>query len=166
LDLAPRIDLFTIYRVSFHVVLVEPEIPPNTGNIARLCLAAGAVLHLIEPLGFSIDERALRRAGMDYWEHCDVRTWKSFAEFERDSGVRRKFFLTTKTKKPYWEAAFEDGDALVFGRESRGLPESLLHDNKPWCLTIPMAVQARSLNLATATGIVLYEAIRQTQCPQ
>ncbi|MEX1120005.1 MAG: tRNA (cytidine(34)-2'-O)-methyltransferase [Terrimicrobiaceae bacterium] len=152
--------------VSFHVVLVEPEIPPNTGNIARLCLAAGAVLHLVEPLGFSIDARALRRAGMDYWEQCDVRTWKSFADFQRDSGLGRLFFLTTKAEKPYWEADFHDGDALIFGRESRGLPESLLHANKPHCLTIPMAAEARSLNLATATGIVLYEAIRQTQCPR
>ncbi len=148
------------------MVLVEPEIPPNTGNIARLCLAAGAVLHLIEPLGFSIDERTLRRAGMDYWEQCDVRTWKSFADFQRDSGIARLFFLTTKAESPYWGARFQDGDALVFGRESRGLPESLLHANKHFCLTIPMAAQARSLNLATATGIVLYEAIRQIRCPQ
>ncbi len=159
-------DLITICRVSFHVVLVEPEIPPNTGNIARLCLAAGAVLHLIEPLGFSIDERTLRRAGMDYWAQCDVKTWKSFVEFQRDSGVGRTFFLTTKVETPYWEAKFQDGDALVFGRESRGLPESLLNANQPHCLTIPMAAQARSLNLATATGIVLYEAIRQTRCHQ
>lgn len=148
------------------MVLVEPEIPPNTGNIARLCLAAGAVLHLIEPLGFSIDERTLRRAGMDYWESCDIRTWKSFSDFQRESGIRRMFFLTTKADAPYWGARFEDGDALVFGRESRGLPESLLNANKPFCLTIPMAAQARSLNLATATGIVLYEAIRQIQCRQ
>jgi tRNA (cytidine/uridine-2'-O-)-methyltransferase len=166
LILAPGGGLFTFRGVSFHVVLVEPEIPPNTGNIARLCLAAGAVLHLIEPLGFSIDERTLRRAGMDYWASCDIRTWKSFADFQQESGIRRMFFLTTKADAPYWGARFEEGDALVFGRESRGLPESLLNANKPFCLRIPMAEQARSLNLATATGIVLYEAIRQTRCPQ
>jgi tRNA (cytidine/uridine-2'-O-)-methyltransferase len=152
--------------VSFHVVLVEPEIPPNTGNIARLCLAAEAVLHLIEPLGFSIDEKALRRAGMDYWDNCAIRIWKSFPEFQRDSGIRRMFFLTTKAVAPYWGTRFENGDALVFGRESRGLPESLLNANTTHCLRIPMAAGARSLNLATAAGIVLYEAIRQSQCPQ
>jgi tRNA (cytidine/uridine-2'-O-)-methyltransferase len=147
----------------FHVVLIEPEIPPNTGNIARLCLAAGARLHLVEPLGFSLEDRALRRAGMDYWHEVDVRTWPDFAalqaEAERDA---RFFFFTTKTCRAYWDAAFRDGDYLVFGRETRGLPESLLAANEPSCLTIPMAPDARSLNLATAAGIALYEAKRQT----
>lgn len=147
--------------MPFHVVLVEPEIPPNTGNIARLCLAAGAVLHLVEPLGFSIDEKTLRRAGMDYWELCDVRTWKNFDHFRSESGLERLHFLTTKARKPYWEARFCDGDGLVFGRESRGLPESLLEANAGACLKIPMAPEARSLNLATSAGIVLYEAVRQ-----
>jgi tRNA (cytidine/uridine-2'-O-)-methyltransferase len=145
-----------------HVVLVEPEIPPNTGNIARLCLAAGARLHLVEPLGFSIDDRALRRAGMDYWHEVDVRTWPSFAALQAEAGDDARFFyFTTKTTRHYWDAEFRDGDHLVFGRETRGLPESLLASNEPHCLTIPMESGARSLNLATSAGIALYEAKRQ-----
>ena len=105
-----------------HVVLIEPEIPPNTGNIARLCLAAGARLHLVGPLGFSLDEKALRRAGMDYWERCDVRQWTTFAELRADDPAARYFFLTTKAESPYWDTNFQAGDYLVFGRETRGLP--------------------------------------------
>jgi tRNA (cytidine/uridine-2'-O-)-methyltransferase len=148
-----------------HVVLVEPEIPPNTGNIARLCLAAGARLHLVEPLGFSLDEKALRRAGMDYWDQCDVKTWPSLEALKEAAPGGRFFYLTTKTQRIYWDARFEDGDHLVFGRETRGLPESLLEANAEACLTIPQQPQARSLNLATAAGIVLYEAIRQVRTP-
>lgn len=147
-----------------HVVLVEPEIPPNTGNIARLCLGAGARLHLIEPLGFSLEEKALRRAGMDYWAQCDVQVWPSFAALREQAGAARFFFLTTKTSRPYWEVRFEAGDHLVFGRETRGLPESLLAAHAGDCLTIPLRPEARSLNLATAAGIVLYEAMRQISC--
>jgi len=144
-----------------HVVLIEPEIPPNTGNIARLCLAAGARLHLVGPLGFSLDEKSLRRAGMDYWEQCDVRVWASFDELRAAEAGGRNFFLTTKCRRPYWAEAFRDGDFLVFGRESRGLPESLLAENAAACPTIPMVAGARSLNLATSAGIVLFEAVRQ-----
>lgn len=144
-----------------HVVLIEPEIPPNTGNIARLCLAAGARLHLVGPLGFSLEEKALRRAGMDYWDRCDVRQWASFDELRASDSLARYFFFTTKSKQIYWDEKYADGDYLVFGRETRGLPESLLAENPAWCRTIPMASEARSLNLATATGIVLYEALRQ-----
>jgi tRNA (cytidine/uridine-2'-O-)-methyltransferase len=145
-----------------HVVLIEPEIPPNTGNIARLCLAAGARLHLVEPLGFSIDDRALRRAGMDYWHEVDVRTWPDFGTLQAEADADARFFyFTTKTRRVYWEATFRDGDHFVFGRETKGLPESLLAANEPQCLTIPMASNARSLNLATSTGIALYEAKRQ-----
>ena len=144
-----------------HVVLVEPEIPPNTGNIARLCLAAGARLHLVEPLGFSLDDKFLRRAGMDYWEKCDVHLWPSFEDLRRRSGAARFLFLTKKTRRPYWSERFQDDDHLVFGRETKGLPVSLLAANSEYCLTIPMRADARSLNLATAAGIVLYEAIRQ-----
>ncbi|MGH8048266.1 MAG: tRNA (cytidine(34)-2'-O)-methyltransferase [Chthoniobacterales bacterium] len=145
-----------------HVVLIEPEIPPNTGNIARLCLAAGARLHLVEPLGFSIDDKSLRRAGMDYWREVDVRTWPDFAALQSAAGADARFFyFTTKTQRAYWTAAFRDGDHLVFGRETRGLPESLLAAHEPHCLTIPMAANARSLNLATSAGIALYEAKRQ-----
>lgn len=144
-----------------HVVLVEPEIPQNTGNIARTCLAAGARLHLVEPLGFEIDGAALRRAGMDYWEKCDVRRWKSLDALRAEAGGARFFFLTSKARRPYWDAEFRDGDYLVFGRETRGLPESLLAAERGHVWTIPMAPEARSLNLATSVGIVLYEASRQ-----
>ena len=144
-----------------HVVLVEPEIPQNTGNIARTCLAAGARLHLVEPLGFEIDGAALRRAGMDYWEKCDVRRWKNLEALRAEAGGARFFFLTTKGSNPYWDARFADGDYLVFGRETRGLPESLLVQEQEHLLTIPMSPAARSLNLATSVGIVLYEACRQ-----
>ena len=146
-----------------HVVLIEPEIPPNTGNIARLCLAAGARLHLVGPLGFSLDEKNLLRAGMDYWDKCDVQQWKSFASLRAADPEARYFFFTTKASQIYWDEKFTDGDYLVFGRETRGLPESLLAENSAWCRTIPMAGEARSLNLATAAGIVLYEALRQTR---
>lgn len=144
-----------------HIVLVEPEIPPNTGTIARLCLAAGARLHLVEPLGFSLDEKALHRAGMDYWHLCDVKRWVSLAELQASEPTARYFYFTTKASKVYWDEAFQDGDFLVFGRESRGLPESLLRENAEACLTIPMQPDARSLNLATSVGIALYEAKRQ-----
>jgi tRNA (cytidine/uridine-2'-O-)-methyltransferase len=144
-----------------HVVLIEPEIPPNTGNIARLCVAAGARLHLVEPLGFSLDDKFLRRAGMDYWSKCDVRVWHSFQELRQQSGEARYFFLTKKRGQAYWDLRYEHDDYLVFGRETKGLPESLLAANVGRCLTIPMQADARSLNLATAAAIVLYEAIRQ-----
>lgn len=146
-----------------HVVLIEPEIPPNTGNIARLCLAAGARLHLVGPLGFSLDEKALRRAGMDYWDRCDVKQWPSFEDLLSNDPQARYFYFTTKSQHVYWDESYSDGDYLVFGRETRGLPESLLAENAEWCRTIPMASEARSLNLATATGIVLYEALRQVR---
>jgi len=144
-----------------HVVLVEPEIPPNTGNIARLCLAAGARLHLIKPLGFSLDEKHLQRAGMDYWHLCDIHQWDSLAALHNAEPSARFFYFTTKASRDYWDASFQDGDFLVFGRESRGLPESLLRENSDHCLKIPMKPEARSLNLATSVGIALYEAIRQ-----
>jgi tRNA (cytidine/uridine-2'-O-)-methyltransferase len=149
----------------FNVVLIEPEIPPNTGNIARLCLATQSQLHLVEPLGFSINDRQLRRAGMDYWHQVDVRHWKNLAEFETATRPpARRYLLTTKAKRRYWEATFRQGDYLVFGRETKGLPESLLSSDPENCLTIPMAPQARSLNLATSVAIVLFEGVRQLHC--
>ena len=144
-----------------HVVLVEPEIPPNTGNIARLCLAAGARLHLIKPLGFSLDEKHLQRAGMDYWRLCDIHQWDSLAALQIAEPSARFFYFTTKASRDYWDETFQDGDFLVFGRESRGLPESLLRENSDHCLKIPMKPEARSLNLAASVGIALYEAMRQ-----
>ena len=148
----------------FNVVLVEPEIPPNTGNVARLCLATGSRLHLVEPLGFSVEDRRLRRAGMDYWHQVDLKYWKNLTEFETAtrSSVRR-FLLTTKSRRKYWDTRFCDGDYFIFGRETKGLPESLLLSESENCLTIPMASGARSLNLATAVAIVLFEGVRQLQ---
>lgn len=146
-----------------NVVLIEPEIPPNTGNIGRLCLAAGARLHLVGPLGFSLDDRALKRAGLDYWPEVDLVLWDSFGELrqsaEDDAGF---FFLTTKSKRPYWDATFSANDYLVFGSETRGVPRYLLVESEAQCLTIPQK-SGRSLNLATSVGIVLYEAVRQLE---
>lgn len=145
----------------FNVVLVEPEIPPNTGNIGRLCLATRSTLHLVGPLGFEIDDRQLQRAGLDYWKEVDVRLWSSLGELQASQRPgARFFFLTTKTSRVYHEQRFRPGDFLVFGRETKGLPESVLADNEPHLLTIPMH-GTRSLNLATAVAIVLFEAVRQ-----
>ena len=148
-------------QIGFNVVLVEPEIPPNTGNVGRLCLATESTLHLVKPLGFSLDDRQLKRAGLDYWEDVDVETWDSLdALIESKRSNDRYFFVTTKTNRPYWSVQFRPGDFLIFGRETKGLPENLLAANEPGCITIPMA-DTRSLNLATAVGIVLFEAVRQ-----
>jgi len=145
----------------FNVVLIEPEIPPNTGNIARLCLATDSTLHLVRPLGFSIDDKTLKRAGLDYWQETKVVLWDSFAELQAANSGAHYWFLTTKSKRPYYDAPFEAGDFLVFGRETKGLPEPLLEANAPRLLTIPMTAKTRSLNLATAVGIVLFDAMRQ-----
>jgi tRNA (cytidine/uridine-2'-O-)-methyltransferase len=145
----------------FNVVLVEPEIPPNTGNVGRLCLATQSTLHLVKPLGFSLEHRQLKRAGLDYWDEVDLRTWESFAELQAaQSRSARYFFLTTKTRRAYWDIKFRHGDFLVFGRETKGLPESLLTANIDDCITIPVRA-TRSLNLATAVAIVLFEGVRQ-----
>ena len=145
----------------FNVVLVEPEIPPNTGNVGRLCLATQSTLHLVKPFGFSLDDRQLKRAGLDYWEDVDLRTWDSFEQLQRaQSSNARYFLLTTKTQRAYSEVKFKREDFLVFGRETKGLPENLLVANIENCITIPMH-GTRSLNLATAVAIVLFEAVRQ-----
>ena len=145
----------------FNVVLVEPEIPPNTGNIGRLCLATGSRLHLIKPLSFAIDDRTLKRAGLDYWKEVDVRLWDSFEELlKAEEQKARLFFLTTKSERAYYDVCFWPGDFLVFGRETKGLPEAMLAANRERLLTIPME-GTRSLNLATAVAIVLFEAMRQ-----
>ena len=150
----------------FNVVLVEPEIPPNTGNVGRLCLATNSVLHLIEPFGFTLDNKQLKRAGLDYWEEVQVRTWKNFGQLQAaQSPDVRYFFLTTKSKRAYFDVAFKPNDFLVFGRETKGLPESLLAANESSTLTIPMR-STRSLNLATAVAIVLFEAVRQQRVGQ
>ena len=149
----------------FNVVLVEPEIPPNTGNIGRLCLATGSTLHLIRPLGFSINDRTLKRAGLDYWKEVEVKLWDSFDQLRAERELSaRFFFLTTKTNRAYYDVKFRAGDFLVFGRETKGLPEALLAKHAQELLTIPMH-GTRSLNLATAVGIVLFEAMRQQERP-
>ncbi len=148
-------------RSGFNVVLVEPEIASNTGNIGRLCLATQSTLHLVKPLGFSLDDRQLKRAGLDYWDEVDVRLWNSFNDLQRaQSSETRYFFLTTKAERAYYDVKFYEGDFLVFGRETKGLPESLLAANIDNWITIPM-YGTRSLNLATAVAIVLFEAVRQ-----
>lgn len=146
-----------------HIVLVEPEIPPNTGNVGRLCLAIGARLHLVRPLGFEIDNRQLRRAGLDYWRHIDLVVHDSLDAFLYTHSGCRLWLLTTKTRRSFDEAPFVDGDYLLFGRESKGLPESLLAKHPQSCLTIPMQPHCpvRSLNLSVAVGIVAHHAWRK-----
>ena len=149
----------------FNVVLIEPEIPPNTGNIGRLCLATGSTLHLVKPLGFSTDDRTLLRAGLDYWKEVNVRLWDSFEDLRcAQQPDVRLFFLTTKSDRVYSDVDFRPGDFLVFGRETKGLPEPLLAVHSEQLLTIPME-GTRSLNLATAVAIVLFEAMRQQRSP-
>ncbi len=143
-----------------NVVLYQPEIPPNTGNIGRLCHATDTRLHLIEPLGFSLDEKSLKRAGLDYWAELDVKVWSSLEECLKEAVDAKVWYLSTKPERSYWDAEFSADDFLVFGPETRGLPESLILINSEQGLTIPQA-RGRSLNLATSVGIVLYEAIRQ-----
>jgi tRNA (cytidine/uridine-2'-O-)-methyltransferase len=154
-----------------NVVLVEPEIPPNTGNVARLCAATEATLHLVGPLGFRLDDRELKRAGMDYWEQVTWKCWESLEELQRAAETPREgtrpttfYYVTTKAKRAYTEPRYRWGDYLVFGRETAGLPEALLKAHADSTITIPMFnPQARSLNLATAVAIVLYEAVRQVK---
>lgn len=146
----------------FNIVLVEPEIPPNTGNIARLCAATGSVLHLIEPLGFSIDDRQLKRAGLDYWASVDIRVWQGLDQLWETYPESRFFYLSTKASRSYLAADFRAGDFIVFGKETKGLPPELIASNQDTAITIPMPANAvRSLNLSTSAGIVLYEALRQ-----
>jgi len=148
------------------VVLVAPEIPPNTGNIARLCACTGARLHLVCPLGFSLTDKDLRRAGLDYWDRVHARTWENWEELEQafdleGTGRRRLHLFTARAAKTHVSAAFRPGDMLVFGRESRGLPEDLLERYADRTVALPMLAGSRSLNLSTSAGIAVYEALRQ-----
>ena len=146
----------------FNIVLIEPEIPPNTGNIARLCAATGTSLHLVGKLGFSTDDRYLKRAGLDYWEHVDIHYWDDLDEMQASFTESRFFYLSTKVTRSYLDVSFEPGDCIVFGKETKGLPEELLKANPDTSITIPMpSEKVRSLNLSTSAGIVLYEALRQ-----
>ena len=145
-----------------NIVLVEPEIPQNTGNIARTCAATGCVLHLVEPLGFAIDDKRMKRAGLDYWHLLDVRMYKNLEEFFAKNSSGRYFYATTKAPRAYHEAQYRDGDYLMFGKETRGLPEPLLIEHPERCVRIPMREGARSLNLSNSVAVIVFEALRQT----
>ena len=146
----------------FNIVLVHPQIPNNTGAIGRLCVNTGSALHLIEPLGFDISEKAVRRAGLDYWHKIDLHVWESLEVFlAAHPGADRYRLATTKSDRPYFEQRFERGDYLFFGSETAGLPAEFLGAHPDACMTIPMTREGRSLNLAISCGIVLYKAIEQ-----
>lgn len=147
--------------MELNVVLHEPEIPQNTGNIARTCAAVGAYLHLIEPLGFNIDEKSVRRAGLDYWDKLNVKTYKNLEHFFNDNPEGQYVFGTTKAKKNHTEIEYEKKCFIFFGKESKGLPEELLKDHPQNCVRIPMKQEMRSLNLSNCAAIMVYEALRQ-----
>ena len=149
--------------MSLHVVLIEPLIPPNTGNIARLCGATESSLHLIEPLGFSLDDRDLRRAGLDYWDRVDIWVHPHWRAFRAAISRERCLYFSARATRSLWDARFEANSVLVFGNETDGLPTRILEKHPERCFRIPMAGPVRSLNLATAVGITLYEALRQRQ---
>ena len=151
--------------MALHIVLVEPEIPYNTGNIARTCAATGAKLHLVRPLGFSTDDKYLKRAGCDYWNDVDITYYDAFDEVLGAFPDGRFFYSTTKADKTFTDFAFQDGDLLVFGKESAGLPVELLKANWETCMRIPMTSAVRSLNLSNSAAIVVYEALRQIGYP-
>ena len=158
----------------FHIVLLEPEIPANTGNIGRTCLCTNSHLHLIEPMGFILNDKNLKRAGMDYWKDLNVTVYDCWEDFVRlnqekvaigkfEEGKARLWMATTKGQKTHDQADFKDGDYIMFGKESAGIPEDLLMHNKDACIRIPMASEQRSLNLSNSVAVVLYEALRQNQ---
>ncbi len=149
--------------MALNIVLVEPEIPQNTGNIARTCAAIGANLHLIEPLGFSISDRYLKRAGLDYWSLVNVKTYPNLDAFYVENPQGPYFYATTKADKTYCDVQFPMDCYIVFGKETKGLPEELLHENMQTCIRIPMISDARSLNLSNSVAIIAYEAMRQTK---
>ena len=148
-----------------NVVLVEPEIPQNCGNIARTCAATGARLHLIRPLGFDISEKAVRRAGLDYWHMVEVIDYENLEDFFSKNEVRQMWCLSTKAPRCYTEARFEDGCYLFFGKETKGLPESFLEEHRDRCVRLPMREDARSLNLSNSVAVTVYEALRQLEFP-
>lgn len=144
-----------------NIVLLEPEIPANTGNIGRTCCATGTRLHLIEPLGFQINEKALKRAGMDYWDKLDVVVYDCYEDFCEKNPDAKIYYATTKAPNKYCDAKFEEDCFIMFGKESAGIPESILVNNQETCIRIPMNPEIRSLNLSNSVAIVLYEALRQ-----
>ena len=147
----------------FHVVLVEPEIPQNAGNIARTCAATGCILNLVRPLGFEISDKYLRRAGLDYWHLVDVRVHESLAAFLAEYPDAQMHLFTTKAPRAYTEAVYREGDFLVFGKETRGLEEEFLLEHEDACVRIPMREEARSLNLSNSVAIAVYEGLRQNE---
>ncbi len=149
-----------------HIVLVEPEIPGNTGNISRLCAATGCELHLVKPLGFSVDDRYLKRAGLDYWHLVTVHYHENFSEVLQQYQNHTFYFNTTKASRLYTQVQYKSGDMLVFGKETAGLPDEILNINRDTCIRIPMVSDARSLNLSNAAAIVAYEALRQFGYPE
>ena len=144
-----------------NIVLLNPEIPYNTGNIGRTSVLTNTKLHLIKPLGFSLDEKQLKRAGLDYWHLVDLVVWESYEEFIQANPNAKIFYATTKTNQKYSDIEFKDDDFVMFGPESRGIPEEILDANKETCITIPMIDMGRSLNLSNSAAIILYEALRQ-----
>ena len=148
-----------------NVVLVEPEIPQNCGNIARTCAATGARLHLIHPLGFEISDKMVKRAGLDYWHLVDIREYENLEDFFAKNEVRQMWCLSTKAPKCYAEANFQDGCYLFFGKETKGLPEDFLEAHRESCIKLPMRQEARSLNLSNSVAIAVYEALRQLDFP-
>lgn len=148
-----------------NIVLVEPEIPQNCGNIARTCAATGCVLHLIRPLGFDISEKAVRRAGLDYWSYVTVRDYENLEDFFSKNQVKQMWCLSTKAPRCYTEAEFADNCYLFFGKETKGLPEAFLEEHRDSCVRIPMLPDTRSLNLSNAVAITVYEALRQLSFP-
>jgi len=146
----------------FNIVLVEPQIPPNTGTIGRLCVNLGATLHLIKPLGFDIDDKAVKRAGLDYWKDLDLVVWESFAEFLDTHPIgENSHMATTKTDNLYFNATFKKDDYILFGSETKGIEEEVLLAHPDRCITIPMGGKGRSLNLGVSVGVVIYDALRQ-----
>jgi len=148
-----------------HIVLVEPEIPQNCGNIARTCAATGCSLHLIRPLGFDISDKAVKRAGLDYWHLVDVRVYDDLDDFFSKNDVKQLWCLSTKAPRSYTQAQFSDGCYLMFGKETKGLPEDFLEQRRECCVRLPMRQEARSLNLSNAVAITVYEALRQLDFP-
>ena len=148
-----------------NLVLVEPEIPANTGNVARTCAATGSVLHLVKPLGFDISDKAVKRAGLDYWHLGDIRVYENLDDFFEKTGAEDLWLLTTKAPRIYTEAQMRDGCYLLFGKETKGLPEALLRRYPERSLRIPMRAEARSLNLGNSVALVAYEALRQQGFP-
>ncbi len=148
-----------------NIVLVEPEIPQNCGNIARTCAATGCTLHLIRPLGFDISEKAVRRAGLDYWSQVDVRDYENLEDFFSKNQVDQMWCLSTKAPRSYCEAEYQDGCYLFFGKETKGLPEEFLETHRESCVRIPMRENIRSLNLSNAVAITVFEALRQLEFP-